>query len=260
MPEWISAPVDSSSTLAADSSRGHQTGKAKQPGAPSNGRKSVISGDAALVNPEMREYLREWRRGAAQEESVPAFVVMHDTSLDELCRKQPKSIAELLTVSGFGKHKAETYGLKILEALNKFRAGARAGERVDKISRPAEETIRLLREGNSLEEVARIRGRQLGSIASLVADLIQEGALELQPDWVAPAKRIQIQEACAKLGIERLRPIKDALPADIAFEDIRLVVAQIRRQQQQADETKGEGPPLTSGATKTHQSRSRSAQ
>jgi uncharacterized protein YpbB len=105
------------------------------------------------------------------------------------------------------------------------------------MSRPAEETIRLLREGNSLEEVARIRGRQLGSIATLVADLIQEGALELQPGWVAPAKRIQIEEACAKLGIERLRPIKDALPEEIAFEDIRLVVAQMQRQQQQSEES-----------------------
>jgi ATP-dependent DNA helicase RecQ len=241
IPEWISAPVDSSSTLVADTSGGRQTGQAKQAGGPSNGRKSVISRDAALVDPELREYLREWRRGAAQEQGVPAFVVMHNRSLNELCRVQPKSISELLTVSGFGKHKAETYGLKILEALNKFRVGARAGERVEKMSRPAEETIRLLREGNSLEDIARIRGRQIGSVASLVADLIEEGTLELQPDWVAPAKRIQIEEACVKFGTQRLRPIKDALPEDIAFEDIRLVVAQIRRQQRQSQETKGEG-------------------
>jgi ATP-dependent DNA helicase RecQ len=238
MPEWINAPVDSSSTLGLDISRGRQIGKARQPGTPSNGRKPAISPDAASVDPELREYLREWRRGAAHDQGVPAFVVMHDTSLNELCRVQPKSITELLTVSGFGKHKAETYGLKILEALAKFRAGARAGERIEKMSRPAEETIRLLREGNSLEEVARIRGRQLGSIASLVADLIEEGVPELQPDWVAPAKRIQIEEACAKLGTQRLRPIKDALPEDIAFEDIRLVVAQMRRQQQQSEETR----------------------
>jgi hypothetical protein len=72
---------------------------------------------------------------------------MHDTSLDELCRRQPNSIQELLSVPGFGVKKAETYGLKILEAFNKFGSGARADVRVEKISRPAEETIRLLAPG-----------------------------------------------------------------------------------------------------------------
>ena len=38
------------------------------------------------VDPALREYLREWRREMAKEKSTPAFVVMHDTTLDEICR------------------------------------------------------------------------------------------------------------------------------------------------------------------------------
>ena len=44
-------------------------------------------------------------------------------------------------------------------------------------------------------------------------------------------KRVKIEEACAQLGMERLRPLKDALPEDVTFEEIRLVVAQLRRTQ-----------------------------
>jgi ATP-dependent DNA helicase RecQ len=78
------------------------------------------------IDPALREYLREWRRTTAKQSGIAAFIVMHDTSLDELCRKRPGTLAELQRVSGFGERKTEVYGRQILEALQNFRAGARA--------------------------------------------------------------------------------------------------------------------------------------
>jgi ATP-dependent DNA helicase RecQ len=78
------------------------------------------------IDPALREYLREWRRAAAKAQGVPAFVVMHDSALDEVCRKRPASIPELLGISGFGEYKATLYGPRIFEALEQFRHGARA--------------------------------------------------------------------------------------------------------------------------------------
>jgi ATP-dependent DNA helicase RecQ len=78
------------------------------------------------IDPELREYLREWRRIAAKERGIPAYVVMHDTSLDELCRVKPRSLGELRNVSGFGEKKTELYGPGILNALAEFRRGAQA--------------------------------------------------------------------------------------------------------------------------------------
>jgi ATP-dependent DNA helicase RecQ len=87
---------------------------------------SSAKASASAVDPELREYLREWRRATAKEQGVPAFVVMHDTALDELCRKRPQSISQLLAVPGFGARKSEMYGQKIFEAFDKFKNGARA--------------------------------------------------------------------------------------------------------------------------------------
>ncbi len=53
---------------------------------------------------------------------------MHDSSLDEVCRKQPGSIPELLAISGFGEHKAALYGPRIFEALKQFRNGGHSAE------------------------------------------------------------------------------------------------------------------------------------
>ena len=78
------------------------------------------------VDPELREYLREWRRVTSKEMKAAAFIIMHDSSLNEICRVRPKSLEEIRKVSGFGERKTELYGSQILEALERFRNGARA--------------------------------------------------------------------------------------------------------------------------------------
>src|SRR5271163_2971587 len=82
-------------------------------------------GVAPGVDPELREYLREWRRVTSKKLKVAAFIIMHDTSLDHLCQVRPRSLPELRKVSGFGERKTEMYGPDILEALERFRNGAR---------------------------------------------------------------------------------------------------------------------------------------
>jgi ATP-dependent DNA helicase RecQ len=101
----------------------------------------------------------------AKEKNVPAYIVLHDSSLEEICRRQPKSFAELHEIPGIGERKAEIYGQPILDTLEKFRRGERAGG-AERKAKPVDETLRLLAEGKTLEEIAQIRGRQLSTIVS----------------------------------------------------------------------------------------------
>jgi ATP-dependent DNA helicase RecQ len=183
---------------------------------------------------ELREYLREWRRGVAKEENMASFVVMHDSSLDEICRRRPTSLAGIRGIPGFGEKKTEHYGQQILQALAEFNKGARASAPLGVKSKPAEETIRLLGEGHSLLEIANLRGRHLGSVVGLIANLVEKGELQFQPEWVDEAKLASIEEACARLGTKALKPLKDALPPDITYEEIRLVVARLHSQREKS--------------------------
>jgi ATP-dependent DNA helicase RecQ len=88
---------------------------------------------APAANPELREYLRQWRREAATRQGVPAFVVMYDSTLEEVCRVLPRSLHEIRRISGFGERKTETYGQPILDALQRFRDGERAREEQPKL-------------------------------------------------------------------------------------------------------------------------------
>ena len=186
----------------------------------------VSAGDA-----ELREYLREWRRTTAKEQGVPAFVVLHDTTLEEICLRQPSSIADLLSITGIGERKAEVYGKGLLGALERYRGGARASSAPEKRTAPALETMRLLAAGNSFEDIARIRGRQVSTVVNAVANLVERGDLEFQPAWIDRNKQAVIEAACGKLGIDGLKPLKDALPPEITYDEIRLVVALVRREQ-----------------------------
>lgn len=191
---------------------------------------SPVSG----VDPELREYLRQWRRETARKQGISAFIVMYDTSLEELCRKKPSTLAEIHSISGFGERKTELYGQEILEVLAGFRTGARAAPAPEMESNPAVETRKLLAEGRTLEEIAQIRGRQLGTVINTVADMVLRGEVPFQTSWVDRDRLAIIEAACAKLGTERLKPLKDSLPPEITYNEIRLVVARLRRQQQKS--------------------------
>jgi ATP-dependent DNA helicase RecQ len=182
---------------------------------------------------ELSEYLREWRRATARQQGIAAFVVMHDTTLDAICRMRPTSLDEIRRIPGFGERKTELYGQEILNALRRFRDGARATETLKNNSQAADETVRLLVEGRSFEEIAKLRDRKVASVVALVAEMVERGEILFQPAWIDAAKREMIEAACATLGMERLRPIKDALPSDITFDQIRLVVASVRQRQQE---------------------------
>jgi len=206
-------------------------------GAGSGGTRVVATpageADVPAAELELREYLREWRRTTAKEQGVPAYVVLHDTSLDEICRLRPSSIGELLTVTGIGERKADMYGHRILAALQRYREGARAAELPEKKTAPALETLRLLAEGKSFEEIAQIRGRQIATVVNAVAGLVEKGELEFRAEWIDRNKLAVIEAACAKLGLERLerlKTLKDALPPEITYDEIRLVVARLRRE------------------------------
>jgi ATP-dependent DNA helicase RecQ len=216
--EWLVKPAAPARATAAGRKRPSTT--------------SVSAGpEAGSENEELREYLREWRRGMAKENNVPAYIVLHDSSLEEICRRQPKVLGELLEIAGIGERKAELYGNEILQALKKFQDGQRASWK-QKEAKPADETLRLLHEGRTLEEIAQLRGRQLSTVVSAVAKLLETGSMDFQEAWVSREKQSVIEAACARLGINFLKPLKDALPPEITYDEIKLMVGKLRREQE----------------------------
>jgi ATP-dependent DNA helicase PIF1 len=68
-------------------------------------------------DPELFEALRAWRAAKAREVELPAYMVAHDKTLDEVAARKPQSEAELLRVPGFGPKKVADYGEGILAVV-----------------------------------------------------------------------------------------------------------------------------------------------
>jgi DNA helicase-2/ATP-dependent DNA helicase PcrA len=63
---------------------------------------------------ELFERLRAWRKDEATRQSVPAFVVFSDATLEQIATVLPKDRSALLKVTGIGAKKAEVYGDAVL--------------------------------------------------------------------------------------------------------------------------------------------------
>jgi ATP-dependent DNA helicase RecQ len=221
-PDWLE--------VAESRSRGRR-GKAvaSTPGPRSESRERAGGAGLSVVDAQLREYLREWRRNTARDSGIAAFLVLHDTALDALCAAKPSTLQALRLVSGFGDKKVDRYGQEILDALRRFEKGERAtNDWHAAASQPREDTLELLGEGRTFEEIAQIRGRKVSSVVDMVVKLMEEGEIKFEAKWLSAERYAQIAAAVEKFGKERLKPVKEALPEEITYGEIRLVAAHLR--------------------------------
>lgn len=61
--------------------------------------------------------LRQWRSEQASDQSIPPYMVAHDTVLRELATRRPMTTQALLGVKGMGAMKVEKYGADLLRLL-----------------------------------------------------------------------------------------------------------------------------------------------
>jgi DNA helicase-2/ATP-dependent DNA helicase PcrA len=75
------------------------------------------------VDDDLIERLKNWRRTQSESQGVPAFVIFHDTTLNEIAAIRPTSAQDLLKVTGIGPAKLEAYGDELIDLLSNFDGG-----------------------------------------------------------------------------------------------------------------------------------------
>lgn len=69
------------------------------------------------ADPEVIEALRSWRSATARASGVPAYVILHDSTLASVALAMPASTDELLSLPGLGPVKGARYGPALLDVL-----------------------------------------------------------------------------------------------------------------------------------------------
>jgi ATP-dependent DNA helicase RecQ len=192
---------------------------------------------------ELFESLKKLRNKIAHEENVPAYIIFSDSTLMDLATYLPININDLLKISGFGQVKTEKYGQAFLEVVQDYCIDHKLEtriqlkqpkrERKQRTTAPVERSsdtrrvsYTLFKQGKSIAEIAEERDLSTATIESHLSYYISSGDL-LIDDMVDIHKQKAIHKAAGLFGTSSLKTLKENLPEDISYGEIKMVLASI---------------------------------
>lgn len=189
-------------------------------------------------NSELFEQLRQWRKNIATAENVPPYVIFSDKTLREISKVIPLSEEEMLQISGVGEQKLRKYGEDLLLFLQPF-----AKEKEVIVEKKSEVKLRdtkipshhisfdRFQSGLTIEEIAKERECSIETVLTHMEKCAEEG-LDVNLEQFITKEHIPfITEAINQVGAEKLKPIKDCLPEEVTYFEIRYVLNEKIKQQ-----------------------------
>ncbi len=195
------------------------------------------------------EQLRIWRGETAKEHAVPAYVIFHDATLAEIAHLCPQSETQLRQISGIGARKLESHGAAILLLCQRHAEehGLPPPVVAAKMSKPpiaaqseglndsASLTLKSLREGASVAEIALARGLKTTTIFGHCAEAISLGLLEPHEALPLPAEELDAIRAAFDAnrvnGQLRVKPVFELFVEQYSYDQLRCVAAGMEHQQ-----------------------------
>jgi ATP-dependent DNA helicase RecQ len=214
-------------------------------------RDSRSKSPAAMLDPTAQilfDDLRTWRGETAKEHSVPAYVIFHDATLADIAHLCPQSESQLARISGIGSRKLQSYGPAIIALCQRHahehglpvRSTPPAHRkepivhRSPSLSDSAALTLKSLREGATLDQVAQARGLKSTTIHGHCVEAIALGLLQpqevlpLSPDDLTAIE--QALEAHRLHGQTRLKPVFEQFAQRYSYDQLRCIAAGLDRQ------------------------------
>ncbi len=194
---------------------------------------------------ELFQHLRALRKQLADEQGVPPYVVFPDTSLQEMARQRPQTQRQFEQIPGVGARKlaafytiftseirayCEDHGLE-MELGTIKPPKAKAVETTSKENTPSagsvtrQLTLALFQQGLSIDEIAQRRNMSRGTILTHLAELLESGEPLDMERLIRPERYDVIADALREVGGELLKPVKEFLGDEYAYDEIRLVRA-----------------------------------
>jgi ATP-dependent DNA helicase RecQ len=137
--------------------------------------------DGPELDQGLFERLRSWRSEQAKKQQVPAYVVLHNSHLEEISARKPSTMHELGAIKGVGLRRAARYGDELLALIhgeevtdrsdaggaeeNGFRTHLEAAERLLEIGRGADAVPEL---GRALELGGEVARREVDELLSRI--------------------------------------------------------------------------------------------
>jgi ATP-dependent DNA helicase RecQ len=211
------------------------------------------------IERSLYQLLWEWRSNTATAGGVPAHVIFTDRTLLDLVHCRPADATHLRWCYGIGAQKVEDYGPSLLELINRFCPAHQLPQNLPpqalqpqgKSTAPAQvnDSARVawphFEQGKSCSEVAALMGRAISTVEGYLSQFIEAHRVFDPAPWVSAEDAAKIEEAIAKVGSERLKPIFETLEGQQTYAAIRVVVACLKNRSPANRETARPAPSST---------------
>ena len=196
------------------------------------------------VNRGLFETLRHWRFERAKQAGKPPYIIFSDATLRELARVRPSTLPNLLLIYGIGSKKIEQFGDPLLRAITEYCADhnltldnesapapAPAPTRARTMTPVLSQAFKLFREGSAIEDVIHQTGRARPTVVDYLCEYIRAEKPASVETWIAPEWYGRIAAVVRQHGGAKLKPLFVALDEKVPYDDIRIVVAHMSRDQ-----------------------------
>ena len=182
-------------------------------------------------NIELYHVLRELREKASKKFLQSANIICPDNVLAKVSQQKPKTKSELFSIPGFNERMFNKVGNDFLEAINSISTGkiSNAESAATIIPQNILETYNLLQKKYSLQEIAKLR-----KLNEAVISMQIETILGYLPDTdissIISKEKLDLIDDNFKKGKKGLKELKDILPKDFSYPQIRIALAKISHQ------------------------------
>jgi ATP-dependent DNA helicase RecQ len=201
--------------------------------------------DTPSIDEDLVRELKTLRKQLADQDYMPAYIVLSDTSIMELAQYRPFGLSDLHQINGFGEYKIQKYGAEFVRCIQDYCAkkgltslisthkGSRSLQRAVKKKyalpklRTSDHSLELFKVGKSIAEIAFQRQLSESTIASHLASFLRTGEVKLN-DLVGADKIEPIRQAIHIHGTVSLATLKEHLGEGYDYGEIRAVIESMK--------------------------------
>lgn len=197
--------------------------------------------------------LKQWRDEVCDKKNLPVYLVANQATLKDIVTYLPLCKDDLMKMHGFGTIKADKYGNEILKIVNEYCEKNNLASSIDlkmhehkKERQPKTEnnvadsksiTLELYRAGKTIKEIATERNLAISTIEGHLAWFVGKGDISLD-EMISKEKQLLIIQATEKLESKSFKELREYLPSEVSYNEIRMVVSKYR------NDTAGNYPPI----------------
>lgn len=196
------------------------------------GSREMIGSDVGSGLSNLYNRINELRKKYAREANIPVSRVFSNRVIEKICENIPSDKESLLNVKGINAAKIRPYANDIIQIVNSYCKEKNIEPK--KITDTVGETLRILKNGKTIAEIAIERNFAESTIEGHLAKAIENGLVNIEE--IMPI--VEVQNIAGYFtpggGNIQLAGIKERVPADVSWGKLRMVLAWLQKSQSES--------------------------